>query len=111
LLLAANDAISYYLKIRKVCKAGGNHDVVTQWFVFELFEIWRRLLFVRKTANETEMFERFIWAAWQDVGFPTEDDEGRSVKAWLADRLRKQFPKGLSRSPKDLAEAEYKLFL
>jgi hypothetical protein len=49
-------------------------------------------------GKKSRIFIRLIAAAWHDVGFPTMAEDGRCLEDWLADRVRKQFPKGFPRN-------------
>jgi hypothetical protein len=101
----ADMEIRTYLRIYKLMKRGGNHDRFTRFFILELLETWRSTLNGKVVNDEYDRFEEFVWAAWQDVQLSTIYPDGRSVREWLADRLRKQFPNGLPKSRKALLAA------
>jgi hypothetical protein len=75
-------------------QAGGNYDWLTRNFIDDCFELWCRYVQV-ELNNEAQVFNKFIAAAWRDVGFPTREQDGRCLEEWLADRVRKHFLGGV----------------
>ena len=73
----------------------GNHDRFTEVFINDVFELWCDLLWFEASADKSRLFNRFLVAAWRDVGFPFDEKSGRSLETWLADRVRKQFAEGV----------------
>jgi hypothetical protein len=97
-LSSADAEIKRYLRANRLAKVGGNRDRFTGFFILELLEVWRHYTKRRAVNGEYEQFKQFVWAAWQDVRLPTEDKDGRNIREWLYDRLRKQFVNGLPKS-------------
>jgi hypothetical protein len=70
-------------------RRGGNYDWLTRYFIDEFFELWCRHVQV-ELYDEARVFNELLAAAWRDVGFPTEEKDGRCLEKWLADRVRKE---------------------
>lgn len=94
----ADVEIKTYVRMYRLPKVGGNKDRFTRCFILALIEAWRCILSSHAVEDEYRQFEQFVWAAWQDVELPTISPDGRSIRKWLADRLRKEFPHGLPKS-------------
>src|SRR5262249_19531591 len=75
----------------------GNYDWLTRCFIDEVFELWCRYVRV-DLNNEARVFNKLLAAAWRDVRFPTEEEDGRCLEEWLADRVRKHFSDGIHNS-------------
>jgi hypothetical protein len=52
---------------------------------------------------------KFVAAAWRDVGFPTEEQDGRCLEEWLADRVRRDFPEKTPKARKERQELDLEL--
>jgi hypothetical protein len=87
-------AIRDFLETYRPHSQGGNYDWLTRNFIDECFELWCRYVQV-ELNNEAQVFNKFVAAAWRDVGFPTEEQDGRCLKEWLTDRIRKHFHGGI----------------
>lgn len=86
--------IRHYLASCRVRSEGGNKDRLTGQFIDEIFELWCRCVRV-DLYDETQVFNKLLVAAWRDVGFPTEEQDGRCLKEWLKERVRKHFSDGV----------------
>jgi hypothetical protein len=84
-------------------KRGGNYDWLTRNFIDECFKLWCRHVQV-ELNKEAQVFNKFVTAAWRDVGFPTEWQDGRCLKEWLADRVRKHFHDGICNARREQQE-------
>jgi hypothetical protein len=62
-----------------------------------VFELWCRYVRV-DLNNEAQVFNKLLAAAWRDTRFPTEEEDGRRLEEWLADRVRKRFLEGIHNS-------------
>ena len=89
------DLIKDFLSARKLQGNPGNYDPLTRGFIYEVFEVWRKVLWVEGSAGEGRLFLRLLVAAWRDFNFPTRERDGQRLEDWLTDRVRKQFPKGI----------------
>jgi hypothetical protein len=96
-------AIRGFLKTYRPHSQGGNYDWLTRNFIDECFELWRRYVQV-ELNNEARVFNKFVAAAWRDVGFPTEEQDGRCLEEWLADRVRKHFVDGVCNARRERQE-------
>jgi hypothetical protein len=81
----------------------GNYDWQTRCFIDELFELWCRCVRV-DLYDERQVFNKLLAAAWRDVGFPTEEQDGRCLEEWLADRVRKHFVDGVCNARRERQE-------
>ena len=103
-LRLADIAIRDYLESYRLCSSkGGNYDWQTRCFIDELFELWCRCVRV-DLYDETQVFNKLLAAAWRDVGFPTEEQGGRCLEEWLADRVRKHFVDGVCNARRERQE-------
>lgn len=105
----ADSLIQECLERHKPVGEGGNNDWLTQEFIQRIFDLWCNYLRVEIFSDEPQFFVRLIEAAWLDVGLPSgeEDDDGRCLKEWLAERLRNQFPAGVPRARADMQASAY----
>ena len=87
---------------------GGNYDWRTLCFIDEVFELWCRYVRV-DLYDEARVFNKLLAAAWRDVKFPTQEEDGRRLEDWLADRVRKHFPDGVGSSRRDCQERDLEL--
>jgi len=95
--------IRHYLGRYRVRNESGNYDWFTRCFIDEVFELWCR--YVRVDLNdEARVFNKLLAAAWRDVQFPTEEEDGRRLEDWLADRVRKHFSDGVCSARRDHQE-------
>jgi hypothetical protein len=98
-LQLASYAIKIYTENYKPLSGkGGNYDWLTRTFIDGLVEFWCSYVRTERVGTKSRIFIRLIAAAWHDVGFPTMAEDGRCLEDWLADRVRKQFPKGFPRN-------------
>ena len=105
-LQLAHIEIRQYLQSYRVASEAGNHDWLTQRFIDELFEeIWCRYVRV-DLYDEAQVFNKLLAAAWQDVQFPTQEEDGRRLEDWLADRVRKHFSDGIVSSRRQELDLE-----
>jgi hypothetical protein len=103
-LRLADIAIRDYLESYRLCSSkGGNYDWQTRCFIDGLFELWCRCVRV-DLDDETQVFNKLLAAAWRDVGFPTEEEDGRCLEEWLADRVRKHFVDGVCNARRERQE-------
>lgn len=108
LRLAAKAIESYLESHRPDTKRGGNYDWLTRYFINEFFELWCRHVQV-ELYDEARVFNKLLAAAWRDVGFPTEEPDGRCLEEWLADRVRKDFPEKIPKARKERQERDLEL--
>jgi len=98
-LLAAlqrmRDVTKDFFSTRTLQGRPGNYDPLTRGFIYEVFEVWSKVLWVAGSNEEDHLFLRLLVAAWRDFEFPTREQHGQRLEDWLADRLRKQFPEGI----------------
>jgi hypothetical protein len=98
-LLAAlqrmRDVTKDFFSTRTLQGRPGNYDPLTRGFIYEVFEVWREVLWVAGSNEEDHLFLRLLVAAWRDFEFPTREQHGQRLGDWLTDRLRKQFPQGI----------------
>jgi len=92
----AKDAITSYQAIFKPQGRPGNHDPLMRTFIDELAELWCHCVWVERSRHEFRLFVRLLAAGWQDMHFRTKDFFGQGLEEWFADRVRKQFPYGIS---------------
>jgi hypothetical protein len=102
---AIEDYLETYLPNNK---RGGNYDWLTRYFIDEFFELWCRHVQV-ELYDEARVFNKLLAAAWRDVGFPTEEPDGRCLEEWLADRVRKDFPEKTPKARKERQELDLEL--
>jgi hypothetical protein len=107
-MLDLDGAIRDFLKTYRPHSQGGNYDWLTRNFIDECFELWCRYVQV-ELNNEAQVFNKFVAAAWRDVGFPTEEPDGRCLEEWLADRVRKDFPEKTPKARKERQELDLEL--
>jgi hypothetical protein len=93
-------AIQNFLETSRTRSEPGNYDWLTRGFIDELFELWCRYVRV-ELNNEAQVFNKLLAAAWRDVQFPTQEEDGRCLEDWLADRVRKRFSDGVCSSRRD----------
>ena len=106
ILELADLAIQDYLESYQALGGeGGNHDWLTRCFIDELFELWCRYLCV-DLCDEARVFNKLLVAAWRDVQFPTQEEDGRRLEDWLAERVRKNkhFRDGVPAARRDRQE-------
>lgn len=98
------------LERHKPVGEGGNNDWLTHEFIQGIFDLWCNYLRIEVFSDEPQFFIRLIAAAWLDVGLPNgeeEEDDGRCLEEWLADRVRNQFPAGVPRARADMQASAY----
>jgi hypothetical protein len=105
LRLAAKAIEDYLESYLPNTKRGGNYDWLTSYFIDEFFELWCRYVRV-DLNNESQVFNKLLAAAWRDVGFPAEEQDGRCLEEWLADRDRKHFHDGICNKRRERQEAQ-----
>jgi hypothetical protein len=108
LRLAAKAIEDYLESYLPDTKRGGNYDWLTHYFIDECFELWCRYVQV-ELNNEAQVFNKFVAAAWRDVGFSTEEPDGRCLEEWLADRVRKHFVDGVCNARRERQELNIRL--
>jgi hypothetical protein len=99
-LQLSENEIRRYLASYRVSSKGGNKDRLTAQFIDEIFELWCRCVRV-DLYDEAQVFNKLLAAAWRDVQFPTQEEDGRCLEDWLADRVRKRFSDGVCSSRRD----------
>ena len=105
----ADVAIGDFLEAyRPLDSEGGNYDWLTRYFIEELFELWRRYVHV-ELYDEAKVFNKLLAAAWRDVQFPTQEEDGRCLEDWLRDRVRKDFPEKIPKARKERQELDLEL--
>ena len=92
----ASERIEDYLERHKLDVRGGNYDYRTRTFIEDVFDLWCDWYSGEASREESRLFIRLLSAAWRDVGFPADEEDGRCLEDWFADRVRKRFDAGIS---------------
>lgn len=88
--------IEDYLERYQPRLRAGNHDNRAGTFTEDVFDLWCRWYSGAESPDETRLFVRLLSAAWRDVGFPTDEVNGRDLQVWFSDRVRKKYSRGIS---------------
>jgi hypothetical protein len=107
-LQLSKNEIRHYLTSYRVCSKGGNKDRLTAQFIDEIFKLWCRCVRV-DLYDEAQVFNKLLAAAWRDVQFPTQEEDGRCLEDWLTDRVRYHFSDGVCSSRRDRQELDPQL--
>jgi hypothetical protein len=70
-----------------------NRDSLPWNFIDILSEIYESMTGVAPAVSKSGPFVRLVAAAWEDVEFPSEDNDGEKrddVQGWFGDRIEKQ---------------------
>jgi hypothetical protein len=104
-----SELIRDFLQSNKRDPGGGNHDYFTRTFIDEIFEYWCEFYVAAASKDEFGRFIKLLSAAWRDVDFRRDDEDGRDLEQWLAERVRKQFVDGISETRVSRQEFQYSL--